>query len=305
MRAMSGWAEVAGRRPVLAAIAGALLSTPSATLVRLADVSPGTAAVFRCAGALPLLFALAAAERTRYGPRPSAARRQACFAGLCFAADLILFHHTIAAVGAGLATVLGNLQVAIVGLVAWAVLGERPERRLLIGVPVVMSGVVLLSGVVGAGAYGAAPALGAVLGIATSIAFAGFILFLRQGNRDPRRPAGPLADATLVAGIVSLPLGALFGGVDLTPPVPALGWLVLLAVSVQVVAWLLVSVSLPRLPAALPSLLLLIQPVGALWLGALLLGEAPSAVQLAGVAVVLAGVVYATAGRRRAPAGAG
>ena len=42
-----------------------------------------------------------------------------------FAADLTFWHHSIDAVGAGLATVLGNIQVVFVGLLAWA-LGERP-----------------------------------------------------------------------------------------------------------------------------------------------------------------------------------
>ena len=43
-------------------------------------------------------------------------------AGVFFAADLIFWHHAIEDVGAGLATVLGNLQVVIVPFAAWAVL---------------------------------------------------------------------------------------------------------------------------------------------------------------------------------------
>ena len=60
--------------------------------------------------------------------------------------------------------------------------------------------------------------------------------------------------------------------------------------SSQVLGWLLISVSLPRLPAALASLLLTIQPVGSVILAAILLGESPSPLQLAGVAAVLSGV---------------
>ncbi|MDE3130761.1 MAG: EamA/RhaT family transporter, partial [Acidobacteriota bacterium] len=47
----------------------------------------------------------------------------------------------------------------------------------------------------------------------------------------------------------------------------------------------------------LTSLLLMIQPIGSLILGALIFGESPSALQLLGVLVVLGAVVYAT--RRR------
>ena len=47
-------------------------------------------------------------------------------AGLFLAVDLVLWNHAIADVGAGVATVLGNLQVLFVTVVAWAVLRERP-----------------------------------------------------------------------------------------------------------------------------------------------------------------------------------
>ena len=109
------------------AVIGALVIAWSSILVRLADVSPSTAAIFRCAYALPLLVALAWREDRRLGPRPARGRRLAAGAGVFFAADLICWHHAIADVGAGLATVLGNLQVAFVPLVAWAVL-ERASR---------------------------------------------------------------------------------------------------------------------------------------------------------------------------------
>ena len=68
----------------------------------------------------------------------------------------------------------------------------------------------------------------------------------------------------------------------------------LLALSSQVLGWLLISVSLPRLPAVLTSIILMLQPVMTVFLGALLLSEAPSAVQLLGVAIVIAGVAVAT-----------
>ena len=117
---------------------------------------------------------------------------------------------------------------------------------------------------------------------------------LRQINRDVRRPAGPLLDATAVAAVVSIAAGALVGDVDLVPSWPSHGWLLLLALTSQVLGWLLISVSLPRLPAALTSVLLLVQPIGAVLLAVLILGEEPSGLQLAGVAVVLAGVCLAT-----------
>jgi threonine/homoserine efflux transporter RhtA len=64
----------------------------------------------------------------------------------------------------------------------------------------------------------------------------------------------------------------------------------------------LISVSLPRLLATLTSVVLLLQPVGAVFLAAALLAEEPSALQLTGVAAVVAGVLLATLGLRRTKA---
>ncbi len=290
-------------RPVLAGVLGALVIAFSAILVRLAEVAPSTAAFFRCAYALPLLGLLAWRERRRYGMRPLRERVLAWVAGVMFAADLTFWHHSIEAVGAGLGTVLGNTQVVLVGVLAWLALGERPANRSLAAVPVVFVGVVLISGVVGSGAYGDDPLLGVLFGVLTAITYALFILILRHGNTDDRRPAGPLFDATLSATVFSALGGIAVGDIDWAPGLEAQAWLVLLALSSQVLGWLLISVSLPRLPALLTSIVLMLQPVCTVFLGAVLLSEAPSAVQLVGVAVVVAGVAVATVRpRERAPA---
>ena len=54
---------------MLAGVLGALVIAFSAILVRLAEVSPSTAAFFRCFYALPVLALLAWLERRRYGRR--------------------------------------------------------------------------------------------------------------------------------------------------------------------------------------------------------------------------------------------
>jgi drug/metabolite transporter (DMT)-like permease len=281
-------------RPVLAAVLGALTIAGSAVLVRLADVPPSTAAFFRCAYALPPLALLAYYERRRYGPRPASQVRLAWFAGVFFAADLILWHHAINNVGAGLATVLGNTQVIVVPLAAWLFLRERPSGRVAISVPVVLIGVVLISGVIGSGAYGENPVLGVILGLLTGLAYGGFILVQRGANADQRRPASPLFDATLSTAVITLAVGLPLGEIDLVPTWPAHGYLLLLALGIQVCGWLLISISLPRLPAALTSVVLTIQPVASVLLGMWILSEAPSALQLLGVVFIIAGLLLAT-----------
>jgi drug/metabolite transporter (DMT)-like permease len=281
-------------RPVLTAVLGALTIAFSAIFVRLADVSPATAAIFRCVYALPPLALLAWYEQRRYGPRAAGQSRLAWIAGIFFAADLVLWHNAIEHVGAGLATVLGNTQVVIVPIAAWMLLGEKPGGRVAAAVPLVLIGVVLISGVIGGDAYGRDPLLGVLFGVATGVAYAGFLLVQRRANADHRRPAGPLFDATFSAAIVSLLIGLPLGEVDLVPTWPAHGWLALLAISVQVVGWLLISIGLPRLPAAITSVVLTVQPVGSVLLGIWILSEAPSAFQLAGVVFIIAGLLITT-----------
>lgn len=283
---------------MLSALAGAICIAFSAILVRVAEVSPETAAVYRCAYAVPPLWLLARREARMFGPRAPRDRRFAIGAGVFFAVDLVLWHHAIESVGAGLATVLGNTQVVLVALLAWVLLREKPGAGVLASIPVVLVGIVLLSGVVGEGAFGKDPILGTIFGIGTGLAYSGFLLTLRRGGADIRRPAGPLFEATLVAALVAL-VFALAVGTDLAPSWPEHGWLVLLAMTSQVLGWLLISVSLPRLPAALTSVLLTIQPVGSVFLGMILLAEEPSPLQLFGVVLILSGVVTSTLGRRR------
>jgi drug/metabolite transporter (DMT)-like permease len=282
------------------AVAGAVCLAFSGILVRLADLPPSTTAFYRCAYALPLLLALALWERRRYGPRARRSLALSWLAGGFFAADLVLWHHAIAAVGAGLGTVLANLQVLLVGLAAWAVLKERPEARVLAAVPVVLVGVVLISGAVGADAYGDDPLLGVVFGVGTGIAYSGFLLVLRAGNTDVRRPAGPLFDATLASTLAILPAGWLLGELQLAPTWPEHAWLVTLALTAQVLGWLLISIALPRVPAAVTSVVLTSQPVMSVVLAMVLLDESPSPVQLGGIVVVIAGILLATMGPRRA-----
>ncbi|WUE05807.1 DMT family transporter [Nonomuraea sp. NBC_00507] len=300
LRGHRGVSVSAHRRIVLIAIIGALVISTSAPLVRLSDVSPATSALFRCAYAIPPMLILAWLERRRLGPLPRRALIPAWLAGVVFALDLLFWHHAIDYVGAGLATVLGNLQVFIVAFAAWVLFKERPSTRLMVATPVVFGGVVLISGVFDSAAYGRDPVMGVLAGIATSVVYAAFLLLMKGGSD---RAAGPLAHATVVATVMIALLSPLFGGADFVPSWPAHAWLLVLALGPQVLGWSLITFSLPRQPAALTALLLLIQPMTTVALSAVALGERPSVWQLAGCAVIVLGVLYGS--RRAQPALAG
>jgi drug/metabolite transporter (DMT)-like permease len=281
------------------ALLGAVTIAFSSILVRLSHASPSTAAIFRCAYALPFLGLLAWMEDRRFGARTWRERRSGVVAGVFFAADLLLWHHSIGDVGAGLATVLANIQVVLLPLVAWALLSERPAPRVLLALPISLVGVLLISGVLEHGAYGRNPTRGAIFGLGAGVAYVGFLLMLRRGGADLRRPAGPLCDATAVAAVLCVAAGLVIGDAHLVPSWPGAGWLIVLAISSQVLGWLIIGATLPRLPAAMTSLLLTVQPIGTLALAALIFGEDPSGLQLAGVLLVLVGLLVASASRRR------
>lgn len=288
-----GFLSPFARHPQISALSGALCLAFSGIFVRFAGVSPSTAATLRAGYALPLLALVAWIEHRRLGPRPWRHRMWAYLAGVAFAVDLTLFHHGILLMGAGLATVMGNVQVIFVGAFAWFVMGERPTRALLMGVPIAIFGVVLISGIIGAGTYGQNPQLGVIVGLGTAAAYATYLLLLRKG-RDRARVAGPIFDATLACAIASAVGGLIVGDLDLTPSWPAHGWLIALALSAQFGGGLLIQVALPRMPAVLTSLLLLIQPVVSVFLAMLLVDERPSLIQLLGVGLVLVGVAVGT-----------
>ena len=286
--------DIIARRPRLAALAGALCIAFAGIFYRYAAVTPETGTVYRCLFGLPLLALVAWGEHRRLGPMSRRNLRLAAIAGIFFAGDLTLWHHAIEAVGAGLATVLGNLQVIIVGLVAWVVLGERPSRSVVLALPVVLVGVVLISGLIDGDAYGRDPALGAILGILTAFCYAGYLLVIRGVGRDLRRPAGPVAVSTAATALTAVVFGVGVGTLDPVPAVESLAWLAVLGVTAQSAGYLMISLSLPRLPAILTSMILLAQPVATMFLSIALLGEAPSVAQLGGVALVIGGIAIAT-----------
>lgn len=273
----------------LFALVGVVGISFSAIFVRLAHVSPSTAAFFRGLYAIPALLLFWLLVRRR-GERSWRVRALAFLAGLFLATDLAFWHRAIAYIGAGLGTVLANTQVAFVGLLAWALHKERPKPVALAMIPLVFGGVVLISGLGRADAYGTEPLRGSLLGALAGLAYSGFLLVFRRANRALSHPAGPLLDATIGVTVGALAGSVFDPGFSLTPTWPAHGWLLALALVAQVAGWLMISIALPRLPALETSVLLLLQPLCTVLWGFLLFDERLSHAQLAGAGIVLFGV---------------
>jgi drug/metabolite transporter (DMT)-like permease len=261
----------------------------SGIFVALSGAGAFTAAFFRAAYALPPLAVLALVRRA-----PSRSRRSralAFSAGLLLGVELAFFHGAIGDIGAGPAAVLAQTQVLFVGLLAWAFHGERPRLWALAAVPVAAAGIVLLGGAGDVGAaFGDHPGRGAVLGLASGLVFAVFLLVMRAGSPRDSSPVGPLLDATAGAALSSLVLGVATGNFDPGVGWEGHGWLLLLALGVQVVAWLAFTYVLPRLPALDLSAIILLHPMISTFWAWWILDETLSALQLTGAALVVVAV---------------
>ncbi len=211
---------------------------------------------------------------------------------------MLLWTQAILEVAAGLSTVLVNAQVLIVPLLAMLVDREPIGRRFVLSLPVMLVGIVLTGGVFESGVTGSDPARGTVHALLAALCYSGFLFLLCRGGH-----AGQIVqsdqDVIATAAIVSLIAGALWHGVNLTPGWAAIGWLALVAACGQVIGWLLVALTTPRLASEVGAALLMLTPVGALVLGAAVLGEHPTVLQLLGCALMLASV-YAASARRSA-----
>jgi drug/metabolite transporter (DMT)-like permease len=284
--------------PRLLAALGSFCISLSSVFIKVSHASGSTTAFWRCLLSLPVLVALAWWERRKAGP---AARRRVLFpllAGTGLGLDFVLWGEAIPRVGAGIATVLLAVQVIIVPVLALVFLGERPAKRFLVAGPVLLGGIVLAGGFAGTGSFGPDPVTGAVAALLAGAGYAGYLFLIRLSGGTGSQ-AHSLLLATVSAGVVAFVLGVPSGTLDLAPGWPTFGWLIALALVGQLTGWLLIGAALPRMTATAGATLMLLQPVGAVLLGIVLLGEAPAVVQLVGCAGVVAAVCFAGTGARR------
>lgn len=282
----------------LAALTGAIIISFSAVFYSLSGANAMTGAFFRVAYALPVLFVVWFIRR-KDDRRTGRQRWLALGAGIALALDMIVWHTSIGYIGAGLATLIANTQVVLVAMAAWVFFRERPDKRVLLAIPIVLLGVTLVSGLGQDTAFGSNPLLGTVFALMAAVFYGFFILVLKFANPSGSPSAGPLMEVTAGAVITVLLIGLIRGGIDFSFSWPQHGWLLALALGPQVVAWLLIGYALPRLPAAETATIVLLQPALTMIWGALIFSERPSTIQIIGAVVVLLGVALATSARVR------
>jgi drug/metabolite transporter (DMT)-like permease len=284
--------------PRIAIAVGAVAVSATAIFVDLAGCQPGTASFYRCVLALPFLLPLALREGRgiqRLGRRELLA---AVVAGVLFAGDMLLWTQAIFDVGAGISTVIVNVQVIVVPLLALAIDREPITRLFLATLPVMALGVLLAGGVLDHGVRGMHTVRGTVEAVLAALCYSGFLFILRRSGRSTR--ALPSYTVVIVASAAgSWVGGALWHGFSFAPRLAAIGWLALAAICGQVVGWLLVASAAPKLSSESASVLLLLTPIGSLVLGGLVIGQRPTSLQLAGSLLILGCAAIIANMRRR------
>lgn len=284
----------------------ALLMASNHVAARLAfdhGVTVATAVAFRSTGTALAVGALLVLQRVPVAL--SARERRALPAiGVLIGVQSLCLYAAVARLPVVLALLVFNSFPLMTALWARVLYQHRPERAVLLAMPVILLGLVLALDVLGAasglGAAGQWRAIGAGVGFAlVAAALFGLALVLTQheaGRLDGRvRTFGSMA----VVAVVALAAALAQGGLAL-PTAPAGWWgLGLLTVLYGTGITLLFTV-LPRLGVVGHSPVLNVEPVFALVLGWLILGQAVAPLQVLGALIVVGAVMGLGLRRRRA-----
>ncbi len=275
---------------LLRVLAGAVLISFAAVFVSLSGVAPAPAAFYRLViGAVALMgFAVLRRERLRLEPRFIV---YVLLAGLAFAADLVIWHLSIYRVGPGIATLLPNFQVVLMTLAGWLIWRERLTPRIAVAIGVAVVGLVLLLMAAPQAGHGRFMA-GIGYGLGAAVAYTAYLLFLRLagGSTSRKAPAFFIGSVSVVAA-VGAGLWIVLRGESFSVPFGmAWVWLAFYGLGCQALGWLLISTGLPRVPAALAGLLLLLQPTLTFAWDHLIFGRRFTLLELAGAALALIGL---------------
>lgn len=213
----------------------------------------------------------------------------AVLGGVVFAINISLWCSALNYTTASAVTLLDNTAPVWVGLFSWIVLKEQKSWRYWLGLFIAISGAAMMIGwdIL----YSASSqTTGNLLGIASGISYAVYIFVTQQARL--RMSTLRYSWIVSISGTVILFLAALLMNL-LNQPLPtnSLLMIFLMAMSSQVIAWLLVNQALGDLPAAGASVALVGQPIVTTLLGIFILKEIPSPLQFVGILICLLGIL--------------
>jgi|GEM_PF-847949 len=212
----------------------------------------------------------------------------AVLGGLVFATNISLWCSALNFTTASAVTLLDNTAPVWVGLIGWLFLKERQPWQYWLGLLVTIGGAGIMIGwdiLYSSGQQ----STGNLIGIASGLSYALYILITQKA----RCYMSSLRYSWLVtlSGSAGLVIAAGIMGLFREPlPLNSLFMIFLMALTSQVIAWVLVNHALGKLPAAAASVALVGQPVVTTLLGIVILKEIPSPLQLVGALVCLIGI---------------
>lgn len=196
-------------------------------------------------------------------------------------------------VDAGTAAMLVNIGPILIALLAGIILREGFPRRLLAGCAIAFAGTVVIGSATSE--HGLAPSWGAVLCVAAAVFYATGVV----AQKPVLARVSPLAltwVACTFGALVCVPFAGTFAEELPETSASAIGWMVYLAIVPMAIGFLTWGYALARTTAGRLGSMTYLAPPIAIFLGWLLLSEAPPALAVAGGALCFAGVFVA---RRR------
>jgi drug/metabolite transporter (DMT)-like permease len=279
----------------LALMAGAMGIAVAPIFVRISETGPAATAFWRVALAVPVLMMLARKTRPDSVKTKVPVRWPVMLCGLFFAADLGVWHYSVAFTTVANATLLANLAPVFVALAAWALFGERITGLFVMGLALAVIGAGLLTGA--SFSLDLRHVYGDLLGVLTAVFYGAYQLSVARLRRF--HAAFSIMAWSSLFSAMGLLAGALALGEPLLPQTLT-GWAVLVGIALvsQVGGQTLITYGFAHLPVSFSSVSLLIQPMAAAYLAWLLLDETLTWAHLVGAVVILTGIYIARRGSR-------
>ncbi|MBX3051947.1 MAG: DMT family transporter [Caldilineaceae bacterium] len=302
---------------------GILALAFSAIMVKEANFEPATNAFLRCLIAFVVLAPFAYMEWKKKGKLNRNGLIIAIGAGVFLGIDMTAWNYAIFYVGAGISSILLNLQILVLPLLAMTFDKFKPAKSFWVLAPIMIFGIVLAGGIFDgdpiegpATIYGYPIAVvGTLLGVLSGICY-GIYLFMskKSSTMNPGIYVQPLmwvflaqlipqaftmffisdlgfdvSHGTLVAG--KLPMNP---EITLGDPITATNWLWMLALAVigHAMAWVFVQIGSVNLDSTIVAGLLLLSPITTVLVAPYTSGETISVLQGIGVVIVLVAVAY-------------
>ncbi|MET3378495.1 MULTISPECIES: DMT family transporter [Variovorax] len=282
----------------VALLLGAAALALGGVFLRHSELPPTASAVYRVALAIPIFFLLdmlaARAEPVRTTGSPAekmpAIPIKLILVGFIFSGNLALYHWSMTLTTLANSNLLANLAPIFVVLGSNLFLGKKFKPGFLFGMLFALAGAFILIG--HRLDFGSTYMAGNLLGLLTAVFYGSYLLAVSL-VRSNYRTMTVMAWSSVGTLIILLPITILRG--ESLVPHTINGMLMLLALAVvsHVGGQGLIAYALAKLPAALSSITLLIQPVIATVLGAYLFHEYLSATEFAGAVIILIGIVTA------------